>query len=119
MASQDPPFIAGPEESALSRAAADTLVARLLGEMRTRLGGSQIAHARRVAEAVGDGGSDDATYAAALLQDVVEKGCITSAELLSVTGDADVVRLVGLLTRADGEGYQSIWSAAARTRVRS
>ena len=50
---------------------------------------------------------DDATYAAALLHDVVEKGGITSAELLSETGDAEVVRLVGLLTREAGQTYQT------------
>ena len=93
-------------ETGLSPAEAEILAARLLGRLRTKLGGLQIAHARRVGDAVRDMGGDDATYAAALLHDVVEKGCITSAELLSAIGDAEVVRLVGLLTRADGEGYQ-------------
>ena len=79
---------------------------RLLGALRTRLGGLEIAHARRVADAVRDEGGDDATYAAALLHDVVERGGITSAELLSSTGDPEVVRLVDLLTRADGEAYR-------------
>ena len=67
---------------------------------------SEIAHARRVADAVRDEGGDDATYAAALLHDVVERGGMTSAELLSSTGDPEVVRLVDLLTRADGEEYR-------------
>ena len=51
-------------------------------------------------------GADDTTYAAALLHDVVEKGCITSTELLSVTGDPEVVRLVGLLTHEPAETYE-------------
>ena len=54
MTSEDPPFVAGPEERALSPAEADILAASLLGELRTRLGGLQIAHARRVADAVRD-----------------------------------------------------------------
>jgi (p)ppGpp synthase/HD superfamily hydrolase len=78
----------------------------LLGGLRTRLGGLQIAHARRVANAVRDNTRDDAMYVAALLHDVVEKDCITSAELLSETRDAESVRLVGLLTRDPGETYQ-------------
>ena len=95
------------QETALSPSDADSLAARLLGGLRTKLGGRQIAHARRVADAVHDEGGDDATYAAALLHDVVEKGGITSAELLSETGDAEVVRLVGLLTREAGQTYQT------------
>lgn len=106
MTSEDPPFVAGPEERALSPAEADILAASLLGELRTRLGGLQIAHARRVADAVRDAGGDDGTYAAALLHDVVEKGCITGAQLLSTTRDAEVVRLVGLLTQEPDEVYE-------------
>lgn len=89
----------------MSPAEAEILAARLLRGLHTKLGGPQIAHARRVAEAVRHQ-SDETTFSAALLHDVVEKGCITSAELLSATRDAEVVRLVGLLTQEPDEVYE-------------
>jgi (p)ppGpp synthase/HD superfamily hydrolase len=81
---------------------ADSLAADLLGKLRTTLGGLQIAHARRVAVAV-LGADDSRVTCAALLHDVVEKTEITVDDLLARTGDVEVVRLVGILTRRDGD----------------
>jgi hypothetical protein len=81
---------------------ADALAERLLGDLRTRLGGLHIAHARRMAAALGDE-VDDTTYAAALLHDVIEKTDVTADVLLDLTGDAAVVHLVEVLTQNDDE----------------
>jgi (p)ppGpp synthase/HD superfamily hydrolase len=83
-------------------AAADRLAAELLGDTRTRLGGLQLAHARRVAAAV-RGAGDAAAVAAALLHDVVETGQIADGDLDAVVSDARVVELVRCLTRHRGE----------------
>jgi hypothetical protein len=92
--------VAGIETCTLSPAAADELAARLLGDLRTKLGGLHIAHARRVAAAVG---GDDLAVAVGLLHDVVEKAGITLDELLDLVGDERLVALVDMLTRRDHE----------------
>ena len=81
---------------------ADRLAAALLGDLRTRLGGLHIAHARRVAAGV-EGLGDETAVAAALLHDVVEKTGVSIGDLLSVTGDRGVVELVDILTHRPGE----------------
>lgn len=81
---------------------ADALAARLLGDRRTRLGGLQIAHARRVAAAVGDP-DDGRVVAAALLHDVLEHSGITADELAALTDDPELVRLVDVLTQRSDE----------------
>ncbi len=83
---------------------ADALAAELLGELVTTLGGRHIAHARRIAAAVSTVG-DDRAVMAALLHDVLEKTPTTADELLARTGDADLVRLVQVLTQRPGEPY--------------
>ncbi len=83
-------------------AAAEHLAAELLGDLRTALGGLHVDHARRVADAVRDGG-DEVTVAAALLHDVVEKGCIAEDDLERLVADPRITGLVGILTRHAGE----------------
>jgi (p)ppGpp synthase/HD superfamily hydrolase len=83
---------------------ADALAAELLGDSRTRLGGLQLAHARRVAAAVRVDG--EVAVAAALLHDVVETGQIADRDLDVVVPDPRVVALVRCLTRDPGESYQ-------------
>jgi (p)ppGpp synthase/HD superfamily hydrolase len=78
------------------------LAARLLGDLRTKLGGLEIAHARRVAARVRDT-KDDRVIAAALLHDVLEKAGVNADELCAMTGDAGVVALVEVLSRREGE----------------
>ena len=91
---------------------ADGLAAELLGDIRTRLGGLQLAHARRVASAVrGDG--DGAAVAAALLHDVVETGQIADRHLDVVVSDPRVVELVRCLTRRPGESYRTYLTRCA------
>lgn len=86
----------------MSPEVADELASRLLGDLRTRLGGLHIAHARRVAEQVRD--TDDAhAVPVALLHDVVEKGAISLTGLLRDSGDERLVGLVDLLTKRDHE----------------
>jgi len=80
----------------------ETLAARLLGDRRTKLGGSHLAHAMRVADAVAAKG-DHRLVAAALLHDVIEKCDTSVAELLAETGDERVVQLVDDLTHRSGE----------------
>ena len=96
----------------ISPAEADALAVRLLGDLRTKLGGPHIAHARRVAARVADTG-DDSVIAAALLHDVVEKGRISVAELLTATGDVRVVELVEVLTQREGESDYDYLSRCA------
>jgi (p)ppGpp synthase/HD superfamily hydrolase len=82
----------------------EALAARLLGDLRTRLGGSHLAHAKRVAVAVaGTGTADEGLVAAALLHDVVEKTDTTVTELLAAVGDERVVQLVDALTHRPHE----------------
>jgi (p)ppGpp synthase/HD superfamily hydrolase len=81
---------------------AEKLAARLLGDRRTKLGGSFLAHARRVAAGVGEAG-DEVVVATALLHDVIEKGTVSTDELFVLTGDERVVELVDVLTQRDGE----------------
>jgi hypothetical protein len=83
---------------------ADGLAAELLGDIRTKLGGLQLAHARRVAAAVRDD-ADASAAAAALLHDVVETGQIADRDLEVLVPDPRVVELVRCLTRSPGESY--------------
>ena len=99
--------VAGTETFTLSAAAADELAARLLGDLRTKLGGLHIAHARRVAAAVG---GDDLAVALGLLHDVVEKAGTTLDELLVMVGDERLVALVDMLTRRDDESDEEYLS---------
>src|SRR4051794_3889582 len=104
--------VAGADTFSLSPAAADELAARLLGDLRTKLGGLHITHARRVAAAVG---GDDLTVGLGLLHDVVEKAGITLDGLLEMVGDERLVALVDMLTRRDQESdeeYLSRWGPA-------
>jgi hypothetical protein len=74
---------------------ADRLAAALLGDLRTKLGGLHIAHARRVAGGIG------------------EKTSTNITELLSTSGDERVVELVDLLTRRAGESERHHLSRCA------
>ncbi len=96
----------------LDPAAADELAAELLGDARTKLGGLQIAHARRVADKVRDRG-DDRLIAVALLHDVVEKGRGTFEGLLAASNDANLVALVDVLTCREGETDEQYLSRCA------
>ena len=93
-------------------AAADALAVQLLGDLRTKLGGLHIEHARRVAERVRPTG-DDRTVVVALLHDVVEKGQSSLADLLAVVRDERVVHLVDILTRRTGESEEEYLSRCA------
>ncbi len=88
---------------AISPEAADALAARLLGGLRTKLGGLEIAHARRVAAAVRGTNDDNRAVAAAMLHDVLEKAGIGAHELRAMTSDDEVVALVEVLSRRDSE----------------
>jgi hypothetical protein len=83
-------------------ALADRLAERLLGDLRTKLGGRHIDHARRVAARCGPA-ADERVRAAALLHDVVEKCGITPCELRELMPHDGVIDLVTLLTHAAGE----------------
>ena len=100
------------EAELISPEAADSLAARLLGELRSRMGGLQIAHARRIAASVA-AIADDRVVAVALLHDVVEKGRISADDLLDITRDARLVDLVEILTRCDGESDEDYLSRCA------
>jgi (p)ppGpp synthase/HD superfamily hydrolase len=84
---------------------ADRLAERLLGQMRTRLGGLELDHARRVAATL-SGRGDGQLVSAALLHDVLEKTDTTREELLELTGNEVVVELVSLVTRDPREAYR-------------
>jgi hypothetical protein len=99
-----------------SRAAADVLAARLLGGLRTKLGGLHIEHARRVADRVRPSG-DDRTVAAALLHDVVEKERISLADLLALVRDERLVELVDILTRREVESDEEYLARCAADPV--
>src|SRR5215213_766812 len=99
--------VAGSETCTLSGAAAEELATRLLGDLRTKLGGLHIAHARRVAAAVG---GDDLAVELGLLHDVVEKAGIRLDELLEMVGDERLVGLVDMLTRRDHESDEEYLS---------
>jgi (p)ppGpp synthase/HD superfamily hydrolase len=104
------------ESEPFTPAAADALAARLLGDLRTKLGGLQIEHARRVAERVRATG-DDRTIAVALLHDVVEKGESSLGGLLAVVQDERVVHLVDILTRRGRESEEEYLSRCAADPV--
>jgi hypothetical protein len=105
-----------PESEPVTAAAADALASQLLGDLRTKLGGLHIEHARRVAERVRATG-DDHAVAAALLHDVVEKGQSSLADLLAAVRDERVVQLVDILTRRDGESEEEYLSRCAADSV--
>jgi (p)ppGpp synthase/HD superfamily hydrolase len=81
----------------ISAVEADALAAELLGDLRTRLGGLHIAHARRVAAGIGELG-DERLVVAALLHDVVEKDRISIGDLSVRVQNAVVIDLVEVLT---------------------
>jgi (p)ppGpp synthase/HD superfamily hydrolase len=91
---------------------ADRLAAQLLGQMRTRLGGLELDHARRVAATLSSGG-DEQLVSAALLHDVLEKTDTTREELLELTDDEVVVELVSLVTRDPAEAYRTYLARCA------
>ena len=95
-----------------AEADADGLAAELLGNIRTKLGGLQLAHARRVAAAV-RGDVDGAAVAAALLHDVVETGQIADRDLELVVSDSRVVALVRCLTRHPRESDRAYLTRCA------
>ena len=81
----------------ISAVDADALAADLLGDLRTRLGGLHIAHARRVAAGIRHL-RDARLVVAALPHDVVEKGRISVDELSARVRNALVMVLVDRLT---------------------
>ena len=85
---------------------ADRLAMRLLGQRRTRLGGLELNHARRVAATL-SGRGDEQLISAALLHDVLEKTDTTREELLDLTGNEAVVALVSIVTRGPTEAYRT------------
>lgn len=94
---------------------AERLAARLLDGHTTRLGGPHIEHARRVAGRVARGG--DRVVVAALLHDVVEKDCISWNEFAAAVDDEEVVRLVDVVTRRDGEDERAFLRRCAQDPV--
>ena len=96
----------------ISRDEADALAARLLGDLRTKLGGPHIAHARRVAARVADS-DDDRLVAAALLHDVLEKTAVTADELRAMTRVVALVALVEILTQGANESDDSYLARCA------
>jgi hypothetical protein len=103
--SDDPHPDSGPDAVPMSPELADAWAAELLGDLRTRLGGPHVSHARRVAQLVGDT-DDQHVVPVALLHDVVEKGAISMPDLLARTGDKRLVALVDLLTKRDDESEE-------------
>jgi (p)ppGpp synthase/HD superfamily hydrolase len=103
------------DEIAISPQAAEQIAARLLGDLRTTLGGTQIAHARRVAARARYTG-DHRIIAAALLHDVLEKTDTTAAGLRELTGDPEVVALVETLTHDPDESYEVYLARCAADR---
>lgn len=95
--------------------AADEIVTRFLSMHRTRLGGSHVDHARRVA--AGLGAAPDHEIAAALLHDVIEKSEIGVAQFRALVHDAAVVALVDILTVRDGETEHDYLRRCARDPV--
>jgi (p)ppGpp synthase/HD superfamily hydrolase len=95
---QQPVAVRDHVASVISAVEADALAAELLGNLRTRLGGLHIAHARRVAARVRHLG-DDRLVVAALLHDVVEKDRISIDELSARVRNALVMELVDVLTQ--------------------
>ena len=106
-----PGEISGLEPQSILPRAADSLAVRLLGGSRTRMGGLQISHARRVAARVR--GEGDLPFAVALLHDVIENGRTTAEDLLAATGDARLVELVVSLTRDELESEDEYLSRCA------
>jgi hypothetical protein len=89
----------------ISPPAAEILAASLLGSSSTRLGGTQIAHARRTAEMVR---FDERAVSVALLHDVIALGFIGIDELQAATADPETTAVVDRLTRRDGE-YEKVY----------
>lgn len=92
---------------------ADLLAARLLGELKTTLGGLQIAYARRIAIRVAST-QDESLIATALLHEVLEKTRVTSQELRHMSGNSGVVDLVDALTHQPNESYEAYLTRCAR-----
>ena len=106
-----PGEISGVGPQSILPRAADALAVRLLGGSRTRMGGLQISHARRVAARVRATG--DLVFAVALLHDVIEKGRATAEDLFAATGDGQLVELVVILTRGEWESEEEYLSRCA------
>lgn len=99
---------------------ADRIAAQLLGGRTDDVGGSLLAHARRVAAAVlgelpsmSDDGEAERAVIAALLHDVLEKTDITVDQLSELTDDERVVEIVLVLTRRAGETDRSYLTRCA------
>jgi (p)ppGpp synthase/HD superfamily hydrolase len=91
---------------------ADEFASRSLGQLRTKLGGLHIAHARRVAAEAGKTG-DERVAAAALLHDVVEKTGMSPSEVFRSVPDERVMELVRILTHSDDEDEQTYLARCA------
>jgi (p)ppGpp synthase/HD superfamily hydrolase len=98
---------------------AEAIAAKLLAGLRTKSGGSHLAHARRVAEHVRLAHPSDVdleaerAVVAALLHDVVEKAGVSVDDVRSLTNDERIVELVDLLTQRSGETERSYLARCA------
>ncbi len=76
---------------------------------QTRMDGIEpyVNHPKRVAEALRwkPGGATDALYIAAILHDVLEDTAVTAADLVTAGIPENVVRIVEIVTRTEGETY--------------
>ncbi len=84
-------------------------VARIAHAGQTRMDGIEpyVNHPLRVAEALAarPGGATYGLYAAAVLHDVLEDTTVTAADLVAAGIPEDVVRVVVIVTRIEGETY--------------
>lgn len=92
-----------PTSTAMTHGEADALAARLLGTIRTRLGGLHIDHARRVAATAVDPDDDPRVTIVALLHDVLEKVRITRDELRELVQDDWICDAIDVLTTTADE----------------
>jgi hypothetical protein len=98
---------------------AEAIAAKLLAGLRTKTGGTHLAHARRVAENVRLAHSSavapetECAFVAALLHDVVEKAGVSVDDVRALTRDERVVELVDLLTQRHGETERSYLARCA------
>ena len=76
---------------------------------QTRMDGVEpfVNHPRRVAESLTQDGVEFHVYAAALLHDVLEDSDFTSLDLLKLGVSVEAVQLVVVLTRTEGESYNT------------
>ncbi len=99
----------------ITPAAADDLASAVLGDLRTRLGGLHLEHARRVAAAVA--GHGDRAVVAALLHDTVEHGRIAWSDLAAAVDNEGVVRTIDALTQREGESDADYLRRCAADRL--